>query len=993
MPDNQMKPDNARASPELSDAQRLEDLADPVRSRRARLIRIKLATLNIGTLTAKSREIADMMTRRKLDILCLQETRWTGGKSGGKARFIGDGIKLYYSGGTRPRNGVAICLQEEWQDKVIDVTRKSDRIIAIKLVTTNRTYNIVSVYAPQQGCEEQEKDRFWTELGAVCDGVPDSEELIVAGDLNGHVGVDRGGFERWHGGKSRGNTNAEGDRILNFVREGDLALVNTFFTKTDAQTYTFKSGQNQTVIDYIAVRRGRLGKVKDCKVIPGESVATQHRLMVVDFRIVKRKRKRRQREKRICWWKLRKEEGQQLVQKLTEKLEEIEDSENYDWEQTFPMVVNTAREVLGESAPGKYLEKESWWWNEEVTESVAEKKRAWKEWKLSGSEEAREIYRNRNKTSKEKCASARDEAYENLYKELDDNGPQKIYRLAKTRQRRSKDIDILPFVRNEDGKILSNEEDVKRRWRNYFDNLLNTENPRDELAEAEQIQGPIEEISTSEVEHQLERMKNNKATGPDELPIDLVKLLKDNGITWITECLKKIVKDGLPQEWRKSTIAPIYKQKGDPLACGNYRGIKLLSHCLKLLERVIEARLRTIVTIKQNQFGFQKGRSTTEPMFCLRILQEKFREFHKDLHMVFVDLEKAYDTIPRELIWYCLRRRGVPEAYISIVKEMYEGCSTTVRTTAGNTEEIDIKVGLHQGSALSPLLFIIVMDVITEQIKEDTPWAMLFADDLVLCDGRREDLEARLEIWREKMESVGLKISRSKTEYLPPEGENGNIRMKKYKSEELEALPRCTQFKYLGTTIHQEGGCRKEVELRISKAWNKWRELSGVLCDRKMPRRLKILIYKTAIRPALLYGNETLPMTGTQADKFSSCEMRMIRYCMGISLEEHRRNEDITREVRVMPIKDVMRKRRLEWFGHVRRREEKEDIRRVSEMRIEGSRGRGRPKQRWLDTVKNDLRWLDLDPDDTSDRMRWRSLVELGVRQKPATRSGNSGER
>lgn len=540
---------------------------------------------------------------------------------------------------------------------------------------------------------------------------------------------------------------------------------------------------------------------------------------------------------------------------------------------------------------------------------------------------------------------------------------------------------------------MSEENHVKERWRNYFNTLLNTENFREELTPATPTEGPIHEIEVSEVEQQLEKMKNNKSTGPDELPIDLIKLLKDSGTNWMTACLREIMNDGIPQEWRKSLITPIFKQKGDPLECGNYRGIKLLSHCLKLLERVIEARLRMIVNIKQNQYGFQKGRSTTEPMFCLRLLQEKFREFNRDLHMVFVDLEKAYDTIPRELIWHCLRRRGVPEGYIRTIQDMYENCSTQVRTNSGSTEEIDIKVGLHQGSALSPLLFIIIMDVITEDIDEDTPWAMLFADDLVLCDSSREHLEMRLEVWRERMESVGLKLSRSKTEYLPPIGEDDYIRMKKYNSDETEVLPRCTQFKYLGTTIHQEGGCRKEVELRISKAWNKWRELSGVLCDRKMPSNLKVLIYKTAIRPALTYGNETWPVTGTLMDKFSSCEMRMLRYCMGISLEEHRRNEDITAEAKIMPIKDVMRKRRLEWFGHVCRRARDEDIRRVYEMRVEGSRGRGRPKQRWCDTINADLRWLDLDRDDTSDRARWKSLVELGVRQKPATRSGHGGER
>ena len=149
----------------------------------------------------------------------------------------------------------------------------------------------------------------------------------------------------------------------------------------------------------------------------------------------------------------------------------------------------------------------------------------------------------------------------------------------------------------------------------------------------------------------------------------------------------------------------------------------------------------------------------------------------------------------------------------------------------------------------------------------------------------------------------------------------------------------------------------------------------------------------TAIPPALAFGNETWPVTGKIMDKVGSCDMRMLRYCMGISLEEHRRNEEITSEAKIMLIRNVMRKRRLEWFGHVSRRERDEDIRRVYEMRLEGSRGRGRPKQRWNDTINADLRWLDLDRSDESDRVRRKSLVELGVRRKPATQSGHGGER
>ena len=132
-------------------------------------------------------------------------------------------------------------------------------------------------------------------------------------------------------------------------------------------------------------------------------------------------------------------------------------------------------------------------------------------------------------------------------------------------------------------------------------------------------------------------------------------------------------------------------------------------------------------------------------MFCLRVLQEKMREHQKDLHMVFVDLEKAYDTVPRDLIWYCLRKLGVPETYVSAIKDMYKDCKTSVVTSVGETDEIEIEVGLHQGSALNPFLFILILDVITEEIQEDTPWTMLFADDLVLCNETRERMEERLE--------------------------------------------------------------------------------------------------------------------------------------------------------------------------------------------------------------------------------------------------------
>ena len=170
-----------------------------------------------------------------------------------------------------------------------------------------------------------------------------------------------------------------------------------------------------------------------------------------------------------------------------------------------------------------------------------------------------------------------------------------------------------------------------------------------------------------------------------------------------------------------------------------------MSHTMKVWERIIEARLRDRVEISKQQYGFMPGKGTTDAMFALRMMMENYREGQRELHCVFVDLEKAYDRVPREELWYCMKKSGIVEKYVQLVQDMYEGSETVVRCAVGTTESFKVKVGLHQGSALSSFLFAVIMDRLTDEVRRELPWTMLFADDIVICEETRKELERRLE--------------------------------------------------------------------------------------------------------------------------------------------------------------------------------------------------------------------------------------------------------
>ncbi|XP_048483178.1 craniofacial development protein 2-like [Plutella xylostella] len=312
------------------------------RKKRVQVRRLRIGSWNVGTMTGRGAELANILQKRRINIACLQETKW----KGTKARELSDGYKFFYCGKDGKRNGVGIVLDKDLKNNIIEINRVSDRIIYIRILLGDLALTIMSVYAPQAGCDERIKEKFWEEFDTTLMNVPSDDQLVIGGDFNGHVGKYNHDYERVHGGKGFGSRNFEGECILEMATAFDLALVNTYFQKKDEHLITYKSGQHATQIDYMLTRRSDIKKVKDCKVIPGEPLTSQHRLLVVELDIdLNRINYRQKHVPKTKWWLLQNENfAADFKDRIVRKIREVEFNENITVDDDWNVIANTIRE-------------------------------------------------------------------------------------------------------------------------------------------------------------------------------------------------------------------------------------------------------------------------------------------------------------------------------------------------------------------------------------------------------------------------------------------------------------------------------------------------------------------------------------------------------------------------------------------------------------------------------------------------------------------------
>ncbi|XP_035680006.1 uncharacterized protein LOC118418267 [Branchiostoma floridae] len=453
------------------------------------------------------------------------------------------------------------------------------------------------------------------------------------GDFNGRVGRRRDPWTAYLGPHSDRSTecNYNGHQLLSLCAEYDLVITNTLFQHRSSHTQTWYRWSDMTVssqIDFILTRASRRTSVQDARAIPNAGLDTDHRPVLMYMRGKGNGSHRRKlpHEPQINTHKLRKNMDiqEEIKQRVTERLKQ-EDTWDKSAEETWSIFKNTLLDCLmskcGKKKNGRGQRKATKWWNDEVKEAVREKKRLYKVWVKSQTQEDYVNYRLARRQSKREVKHAKDASWKTYGHELSElckRSPREFYRSVRAMRLRDEPYNPTPVINDQDGNPIYEEDKIKLRWEQYFRDLLN---PVDENRSHIQFNPSYPEHTEpntleEEVRRAVKTSPKNKAAGVDGIPVEVITACGKTGIRWLTTIFQKVwAEQCVPEDWRKSVVIPIWKKKGNKKECSTYRGISLISHTGKIFAKILEQRTRAIVDplLSEAQFGFRKGTDGVTP--------------------------------------------------------------------------------------------------------------------------------------------------------------------------------------------------------------------------------------------------------------------------------------------------------------------------------------------------------------------------------------------
>lgn len=965
------------------------------------------ASFNANSLqkVGKLKQLTDTLSEHRILIAAIQETRFTDEQvfeSEGYRIFKGKPGKRVIQ--TIPHLGTGFVVNKKILDSIINFTSTNSRISTLSFRSMNKVYTIVNVHAPTNQANKRDPegtDRFWEEIEDIMSKVPDKNTIILLGDFNAQIGKERK-FQNIVGNyPAHRRTNRNGERLIELCKAFNLVMKSTAFKHLPRKQKTWKSPNpnlGEFQIDHVAIARKAQREIQNVKVLRSAKLDSDHYLSKIKMKLLPRntKRIRTPRIERFDTEKLRSNN------EFTLKLQSM-DAQN--WEQLREMLVEAAKDTAQLTKPKKHA-----WWNNECDTAVSQRQLAWQKWNSLKNQANWTNFLNERKCAARTIRSVK-RAFDKhrlaqIEQDFKKNNTRDFYRTFKSNLRKYSPPSLQ--FRDCNGKLAYSNKENCQILAKYFETLLNCKAPCSKFTfeDSAKVHSDSSPPTKEEISQIIRSLKNNKAPGEDSIIAELWKFASDNAVDRLKDIIHEIWDtERLPSDWTSALIHPLHK-KGDKADVSNYRGISLLPITYKILSKALQTRAEEQLDpeLGDYQGGFRKGRSCVEQIMNLRSVLSYLKLRSKKFVVTFVDFKKAYDSVDRTTLLQILQEFGLDNKTRAIIQQTLSNTTSKVKFRGEISHAFEIKTGVRQGDGLSPLLFNCVLEkVIREWRKELSSEGvqsgvrlgcksknlsvdcLAFADDLAIFADSLDTAVKQINQLQSQAEKAGLQISFEKTEFIT------NIKPAPRQLEVNQGIiKRVDKFKYLGEWIEPNMSEKAAFASRMNKMEMAYHLTRNVYNKKSVSLNAKLKHYCTVIRPEALYAAECLVMNkkGT-LEKLETKERKILRKILGPIKEngEYRRRHNRELYTHIEKLTDVMRKRRITFYGHVARMNPARLTSRIFTF-LEEKKTKGA----WFSEVQKDLQEIGISNEDIQRRgpLKKKLQEHQSFQPKPKLKTGKA---
>lgn len=512
---------------------------------------------------------------------------------------------------------------------------------------------------------------------------------------------------------------------------------------------------------------------------------------------------------------------------------------------------------------------------------------------------------------------------------------------------------------NDEGKVIIGQDELKDTWKTYIEQLFYDNRPEPPQLNTET--GP--KILMEEVRAAITGMKDGKAPGPDNVNAEILKLLSEDNVKWLTAVFNNIYDSGnIPREWLKSEFITLPKKPGAK-TCGEYRTISLMSHMLKIFLKIIHRRIYKTCEeqISSTQFGFRNAFGTREALFSIQVLFQRCRDVNCEIYACFIDYQKAFDRVKHQKMVEILKGIGLDDKDLRIIVNLYWNQSASVRLDRENTEEVDILRGVRQGCILSPLIFNIYSEHIFKEALDDVEagvslngkWInnIRYADDTVIFADSQDSLQLLIDRVTTTSSEYGLDVNHQKTKTMVISKNRDTLCHITVGQNQIEQVHR---YIYLGTIINDQWDPAEEVKSRIGKARAIFNKMSNLFKNHGLAMNTKIRLLRCYVFSTLFYGVETWTLTESLSKRLEAFEMWLYRRILRVPWTDHVTNVEILRRMeKEKEVLTTVKARKIQYLGHIMRNESRYHLlQTILQGKIPGKRSVGRRRISWLKNIR-----------------------------------------